>query len=138
MRRLSDYWLSNQTELMKLLTVLGSKPKQLVWLQGESDAETAALRLIHPLSALERNPNEEEALNEPECMSLVHACGLSHSVLSASLQSARLLCPWDSPGRDTGVGCHFLLQGIFLTQGSNSLLCLLAGGFFTSESPGKP
>ena len=28
-------------------------------------------------------------------------------------------CPWDSPGKNTGVGCHFLLQGIFLTQGSN-------------------
>ena len=34
----------------------------------------------------------------------------------------RLLCPWDSPGKNTGVGCHFLLQGIFLTQGSNSHL----------------
>ena len=31
----------------------------------------------------------------------------------------RLLCPWNSPGKSTGVGCHFLLQGIFLTQGSN-------------------
>ena len=31
----------------------------------------------------------------------------------------RLLCPWDVPGKNTGVGCHFLLQGIFLTQGSN-------------------
>ena len=30
-----------------------------------------------------------------------------------------LLCPWDSPGKNTGVGCHFLLQGIFPTQGSN-------------------
>ena len=30
------------------------------------------------------------------------------------------LCPWDFPGKNTGVGCHFLLQGIFLTQGSNS------------------
>ena len=29
---------------------------------------------------------------------------------------ARLLCPWDSPDKNTGVGCHFLLQGIFLTQ----------------------
>ena len=27
--------------------------------------------------------------------------------------------PWDFPGKDTGVGCHLLLQGIFLTQGSN-------------------
>ena len=31
----------------------------------------------------------------------------------------RLLCPWDSPGKNTGVGCHSLLWGIFLTQGSN-------------------
>ena len=30
-----------------------------------------------------------------------------------------LLPPWDSPGKSTGVGCHFLLQGIFLTQVSN-------------------
>ena len=38
----------------------------------------------------------------------------------------RLLCPWDSPGKSTGVGCHFLFQGIFSTQGLNpGLLCLL-------------
>ena len=35
------------------------------------------------------------------------------------LYPARLLCLWDFPGRDTGVGFHFLLQGIFLTQESN-------------------
>ena len=29
------------------------------------------------------------------------------------------LCPWDSPGKNTGVGSHALLQGIFPTQGSN-------------------
>ena len=33
--------------------------------------------------------------------------------------ACRLLCPWDFPGRNTGVACHFLLQGIFLTQGSS-------------------
>ena len=32
---------------------------------------------------------------------------------------SRLLHPWDFLGKSTGVGCHFLLQGIFLTQGSN-------------------
>ena len=38
-------------------------------------------------------------------------------------------CPWNFPGKNTGVGCHFLLQGIFLTQGSNPLfLCLLHCG----------
>ena len=49
---------------------------------------------------------------------------VSRSVMSDSLQphrleSARLLCSWDSPGKYTEVGCHFLLQGIFLTRGSN-------------------
>ena len=38
------------------------------------------------------------------------------------LQPARLLCPWDFPGKNTGVGCHFLHQGIFLTSGSNSCI----------------
>ena len=37
-----------------------------------------------------------------------------------------LLCPWDSPGKNTGVGCHALLQGILPIQGSSPLLlCLL-------------
>ena len=49
-------------------------------------------------------------------------CKLSCSVMSNSLQShglqpARFLCPWDFPGNNTRMGCHFLLQGIFLTQG---------------------
>ena len=43
------------------------------------------------------------------------------------LQPTRLLCPWDSPGKNTGVGCHALLQGIFPTQGWNlRLLCLMS------------
>ena len=33
-----------------------------------------------------------------------------------------LLCPWNSPGKNTGVGCHALLQGVFPTQGSNPCL----------------
>ena len=36
-----------------------------------------------------------------------------------TVQSARLLHPWDFPGKNTGVGYHFLLQGIFPTQGLN-------------------
>ena len=37
-------------------------------------------------------------------------------------EPARLLCPWNLPGKNTGVGCYFLLQGILLTQGLNSSL----------------
>ena len=61
----------------------------------------------------------------------------SRSVVSDSLwphrlQPARLLCPWNFPGKNTGVGCHFLLQGIFLTQGLNlHLLCLLQADSLT-------
>ena len=43
-------------------------------------------------------------------------------VIPWTIQPTRLLCPWDLPGRNTGVGCHALLQGIFLTQGSNPRL----------------
>ena len=44
----------------------------------------------------------------------------SCSVVSYSLQPHGLYSPWNSPGRNTGVGCLLLLQGIFLTQGLNS------------------
>ena len=47
-------------------------------------------------------------------------------------------CPWDFPGKNTGVGCHFLLQGIFLTQGSNPHLLHWQVDSFTTEPPGKP
>ena len=43
-----------------------------------------------------------------------------------TIYSTRFLCPWGSPGKNTAVGCHFLFQGIFPTQGLNPrLLCLL-------------
>ena len=51
---------------------------------------------------------------------------MSDSLRPHGLKPARLLCPWDSPGKDTGVGCHALLQGIFPARGLNlCLLCLL-------------
>ena len=59
----------------------------------------------------------------------------------SGLEPTKHICPWDFKGKNTGVGCHFFLQGIFPTQGSNScLLCLLhlGGGFFTTKPPGKP
>ena len=53
-----------------------------------------------------------------KCVS-VNRSVVPNSLRSHGLQPTRLLCPWDFPGKDTGVGCHFLLQGIFPTQGSN-------------------
>ena len=57
------------------------------------------------------------------------------------LQPTRLLCPWDSPGKNTAVGGHDFLQGIFPTQGSNPpLLCLLPwqAGCLPLAPRGKP
>ena len=56
-------------------------------------------------------------------------------------EPTRLLCPWDPPGKNTGVGCHSLLQGIFQTQGSNlQLLRLLhwQAGSLPLVPPRKP
>ena len=44
---------------------------------------------------------------------------VAQSLLLHGLQTARLLCPWDFPGKNTGVGGHSHSQGIFLTQGWN-------------------
>ena len=44
---------------------------------------------------------------------------MSDILWSRGLYPARLLSPWNSPGKNTGVGCHSRLQGIFQTQGSN-------------------
>ena len=40
---------------------------------------------------------------------------MTNSLWPHRLQSIRLLCPWDFPGKETGVSCHFLLQGIFIS-----------------------
>ena len=55
--------------------------------------------------------------NSPKCC----ACALAQSgptLWCHGLQPTRFLCPWNFPGENTGVSCHFLLHGIFLTQGS--------------------
>ena len=54
------------------------------------------------------------------------------------LQPVPLLCPWNSPGKSTGVGCHFLLQGIFPTQGIEPRSPALQADALPSEPPGKP
>ena len=61
---------------------------------------------------------------------------MSDSVRTYGLQSVRLLCPWDSIVKNTGVGCHALLQGIFPAQGSNPYLMspTLEGRFFTTST----
>ena len=53
---------------------------------------------------------------------------VSDSLGPCGLQPTRLLCPWGSPGKNTGMGCHALLQGILPTQGSNPCLIMSGAG----------
>ena len=73
--------------------------------------------------SLDLDPNLRlgSSASESDCVFLFV---FNHSVMSDSLQHhglqpARLLCPWDSPGKNTGVGSYSLLEGIFLIQRSN-------------------
>ena len=52
------------------------------------------------------------------------------------MQPDRLLCPWNSPDKNTGVGCQSLLQGIFLTQGQNQVSH--TADSLPSDPSGKP
>ena len=53
------------------------------------------------------------------------------------LQPTRLLCLSDFPGKNTGMSCHFLLQGSSQPRDRTHVSCT-AGKFFTAESPEKP
>ena len=63
---------------------------------------------------------------------------MSDSLQFHGLQPARLLCPWDSPGRNTGVRCHPLLQGNLRNPGIKPRSPTLQADSLASEPPGKP
>ena len=54
---------------------------------------------------------------------------MSDSLRPHGLSPARLLCPWNFPGKNTGVGYHLLLQGTY--AGIKPVSLALAGKFFT-------
>ena len=65
----------------------------------------------------------------------VHVCWVvSDSLQPHGLWPSRLLRPWDSPGRNTAVGCHFLLQGIFRIQSQTCISCIGRGVLYPSTT----
>ena len=78
-----------------------------------------------------------------ETMLTIACVCVSHSVVSDSCDPMDWSLPGssvhgDSPGKNTGVGCHFLLQGLFLTQGSNARLLQWQADSLLAEPTGKP
>ena len=94
------------------------------------------------------NGNREERTEDSFFQPIFYLPAIPPCVLAKSLQSCQTLCDsvgyslpdssvhGDYPGKNTGVGCHALLQGIFQTQGSNSHLMFpaLVGEFFTTSA----
>ena len=72
-----------------------------------------------PALATGRNKNKTTTAPVGEHLLCCACAQLCPTLRPRGLQPARLLCAWDSLGRNTGAGCHSLLQGVFLTQGSN-------------------
>ena len=62
---------------------------------------------------------------------------MSDSVPPRGLEPAKLLCPWDPLGKNTGVGGHSFPRGSFQPRYQTHVSCL-AGRFFTTKPPGKP
>ena len=50
---------------------------------------------------------------------LSHFSSVQFFVILWTVAHQATLCPWDSPGKTPGLGCHFFLQGVLLTQGPN-------------------
>ena len=72
--------------------------------------------LFVPFQATSNKFRETTVLNGEMCAAAAQSC---LTLWPHGLQPARPLCPWDFPGKNTGAGCHTLLQGIFPTQGLN-------------------
>ena len=101
---------------------------------GPQDSRVALrnLRLLSPSKGLQEPRlrmaipwESDHMVSEADVLSCAQTLQLCPT-LCDSMDCSRLLCPQDSPGKNTVMGCHSLLWGTFLTQGSSlHLLCLL-------------
>ena len=62
------------------------------------------------------------------CVPVLSCSVMSNSLWPYGLLPARLLCSWDFPGKNTGVGCHFLLQGYFKPRDQTHVSCVSCTG----------
>ena len=79
--------------------------------------------------------NRKESVFQPACVSCSF---MSDSLQPRGLQPTRLLCPYNPPGKHTGVDCHSLLQGIIPTQGLNLSLLHCRQILYHLSNQGSP
>ena len=79
-----------------------------------------------------------EAEDIKRCQEYTESESESEVAQSCPTLPTRLLRPWNFPGKNTRVGCHFLLQGTLPDSGIEPRSPALGGGFLITEPPGKP
>ena len=137
---------------MQIKTTIGYHFTPPYWLKLKSPQYPVRVRIgqNHFLQPLWKNLTSPHKCSLDIRLFKTHIPGLylktvcvNHSVVSDSLQPhglypARLLCPWDSPGKNTGVSCHSLSPGNPPNPGIKPKSPALQADFLPSEPPGKP
>ena len=112
-------------------TLHSSLPITVSGAQESTSLSAPLLRLLLVDKSCSRDVSTQASFS----LLVTNMCACSVAQLCLTLCGpTRLLCPWDSPGQNSGVGCHALLQGIFPTRGSNPGLPRWQAD---SEPPGK-
>ena len=94
--------------------------QELLKRRHKREGRTARRRAQSPQTGLLKTVMQRSDQCHLDCFKHAHVCSaVSDSLQPHGLWPARLLCPWNFPGKNTGAGCHFLLQGICAPQGLN-------------------
>ena len=76
-------------------------------------------RIVHVVA---KSRTQLSNFKEKECVCVSSV--VSDSFATPWIVAHQVLCPWNFPGKNTGMGFHFLLQGIFPAQGLNPISCV--------------
>ena len=107
-------WMDKEVVVHIHNGILLSYKKESIWVSSNEVDEPGAY-----YTEWSKSGRERQILYINACCFYLLTSVMSNSVQPYGLQPARFLCPWDSLVMSTKVSCHFLFQGIFLTQGLN-------------------
>ena len=120
-----------QVSLQKYVVNCVNKKKKNAACHCSSTRIKPLTTIVHPRkSALGKTKSMLSFVHCPQITKihlLFSCCSCVWLFLTLWIVDPGLLCPWDSPGKNTGVGCHFLLQANFLELTQTSNLSLLLG-----------
>ena len=122
---LNKWWVKKKKKILALFRVIhpeGGKNSiyfQVYWTPKALSIKLLVLKVwsgtLEVPKALSRSLWHQNYLHNNACVKSLQSCPYD-SLWPYGVLLARLLCPWDSPGKSSGVGCHFLLQGKILRR----------------------